>query len=238
MKLLLRTLQAIAQRPDAAEDRHRTSLRELEERLREELDYVNEARNIGEFARLLRRRSRKSMIPAVIKELSSRRVLTMTYLEGYPLTDVFAPAVDPELVAGWRANTTPRVAPNPGVRRAAYRSASRQLSGHLSSAAGHSRFRIDSPLPRADAQGNLKLARAIIAGDDHAMAAAMVRSWAISIGRRTRRRWSRSSGYPVRAGAGRSGFDPDELRPSARRPRSARSRSSTSSTNRPRTACS
>ncbi len=87
------------------------------------------------------------MIPSVFKELSSRRVLTMTYLDGYPLTDVFGPVVDRELRAGWCANTHPGLAADPGVRRAAHRSASGQLSGYLPSAAGHPRLRIDSPFP-------------------------------------------------------------------------------------------
>jgi len=43
------------------------------------------------------------MIPHYIKELSSRRVLTMTYIDGYPLADVMGPAVDAEL-REWVAN--------------------------------------------------------------------------------------------------------------------------------------
>ena len=57
---------------------------ELQERLREELDYVNEARNIAEFRRLLGA-DETILIPRVIKDLSSRRVLTMTYIDGYRL---------------------------------------------------------------------------------------------------------------------------------------------------------
>ena len=40
-----------------------------------------------EFGRLLAD-DPEIMIPPVMKELSSRRVLTMTYLDGYPLADV------------------------------------------------------------------------------------------------------------------------------------------------------
>ena len=37
------------------------------------------------------------MVPEVIADLSSRRVLTMTFVDGYPLADVMGPAVDLEL---------------------------------------------------------------------------------------------------------------------------------------------
>jgi predicted unusual protein kinase regulating ubiquinone biosynthesis (AarF/ABC1/UbiB family) len=76
----------------------KTIYAELEERLREELDYVNEARNMNEFRRLLADDD-EVIIPHVIKDLSSRRVLTMTYIEGYPLSDVFGEDVDAKLRA-------------------------------------------------------------------------------------------------------------------------------------------
>jgi len=71
---------------------------EIGERLREELDYVNEAVNINQFHQLLDG-DPDILIPRVIKDLSSRRVLTMTYIDGYPLADVFGEASDPELRA-------------------------------------------------------------------------------------------------------------------------------------------
>jgi predicted unusual protein kinase regulating ubiquinone biosynthesis (AarF/ABC1/UbiB family) len=101
LKLLLRTLQAIAGDVLRQKIDTRTIYSELEERLREELDYVNEARNIAEFRRLLAGDS-DIMIPRVIRELSSRRVLTMTYLDGYPLADVFGAQSDPK-VRSWVA---------------------------------------------------------------------------------------------------------------------------------------
>ena len=61
--------------------------RELEERLVEELDYRTEARNTMEFHRLYAGDS-ETVIPRVIGDLSSRRVLTMTYLDGYRLSDL------------------------------------------------------------------------------------------------------------------------------------------------------
>jgi predicted unusual protein kinase regulating ubiquinone biosynthesis (AarF/ABC1/UbiB family) len=96
LKLLLRTLQAIAgdlmrQRIDT-----KTIYAELQERLREELDYVNEARNIDEFRRLLAD-DNSTLIPRVIRPLSTRRVLTMTYIDGYRLADIFGEVADLEL---------------------------------------------------------------------------------------------------------------------------------------------
>ena len=96
LKLLLRTLQAIAGDLMRQKIDTRTVYRELEERLREELDYVHEARNINEFRRLLSD-DKEVMIPRVIDKLSSRRMLTMTYLDGYWLSDILSPAVDEEL---------------------------------------------------------------------------------------------------------------------------------------------
>jgi predicted unusual protein kinase regulating ubiquinone biosynthesis (AarF/ABC1/UbiB family) len=96
LKLLLRTLQALAGDLMRQKIDTKTIYAELEERLREELDYVNEARNIDEFRRLLAG-EHDVMMPRVIKNLSSRRVLTMTYLDGYRLSDVFGEAADLEL---------------------------------------------------------------------------------------------------------------------------------------------
>ncbi len=69
---------------------------ELEERLQEELDYVNEARNITLFRRMFADDD-EVLIPDVYPELSSRRVLTMGRLEGYPLATVLGPGIDQEL---------------------------------------------------------------------------------------------------------------------------------------------
>src|SRR5579875_3828462 len=96
LKLLLTTLKAIAHDLMRQKIDVRTLYAELEARLMEELDYEREAANTELFARLLSD-DPEVMIPRVFPELSSRRVLTMTYLDGYPLTDVFAPVVDPGL---------------------------------------------------------------------------------------------------------------------------------------------
>jgi predicted unusual protein kinase regulating ubiquinone biosynthesis (AarF/ABC1/UbiB family) len=102
MKLLLRTLQAIGR--DVMRQKVDTAAiyAELEARLREELDYVSEARNMREFGRLLAD-DPEVEVPEVVKELSSQRVITMTFVEGYPLADVMGPAVDLDLRT-WVAN--------------------------------------------------------------------------------------------------------------------------------------
>lgn len=66
---------------------------ELEARLREEVDYVNEARNNAVFRRLFAADA-DVVIPRVYPEFSSRRVLTLDYVDGYGLQEVLAPGVD------------------------------------------------------------------------------------------------------------------------------------------------
>ena len=56
--------------------------REMRDRLREELDYVNEAENIRRMAELWAG-SDEVVIPGVIDEASSRCILTMEYVAGY-----------------------------------------------------------------------------------------------------------------------------------------------------------
>lgn len=70
--------------------------RELEERLGEELDYENEARNTERFARMFADDD-EIIVPRVFPKLTSRRVLTMSFVEGYKLNDILAPGVDQEL---------------------------------------------------------------------------------------------------------------------------------------------
>jgi predicted unusual protein kinase regulating ubiquinone biosynthesis (AarF/ABC1/UbiB family) len=96
LKLLLRALQTIAGDLMRQKIDTKAVYAELQERLREELDYVNEAHNIDEFRRLLGG-DEQILIPRVIKPLSTRRVLTMTYIDGYRLADVFGEAAELEL---------------------------------------------------------------------------------------------------------------------------------------------
>jgi predicted unusual protein kinase regulating ubiquinone biosynthesis (AarF/ABC1/UbiB family) len=69
---------------------------ELEARLREELDYVHEAKNLERFRRLLADDAEVA-VPRVHRALTTTRVLTMECLEGYPIQDIMAPGVDQEL---------------------------------------------------------------------------------------------------------------------------------------------
>jgi predicted unusual protein kinase regulating ubiquinone biosynthesis (AarF/ABC1/UbiB family) len=65
--------------------------KELSERLREELDYLREARHINLFRAMLAGEP-GVRVPEVAAELSSGRLLTMTWLEGRPLLDFIASA--------------------------------------------------------------------------------------------------------------------------------------------------
>ncbi|NBQ21148.1 MAG: AarF/ABC1/UbiB kinase family protein [Synechococcaceae bacterium WB6_3B_236] len=71
---------------------------ELGKRVFEEMDYFNEASNAERFAELHRHNPRIA-VPAIYRELTSRRVLTMEWIEGVKLTKleaVKAMGVDPE----------------------------------------------------------------------------------------------------------------------------------------------
>jgi predicted unusual protein kinase regulating ubiquinone biosynthesis (AarF/ABC1/UbiB family) len=57
---------------------------ELEARLLEELDYALEARHMALYRDMLQREQRIS-VPAPVPELSTRRLLTMTWLDGAPI---------------------------------------------------------------------------------------------------------------------------------------------------------
>jgi predicted unusual protein kinase regulating ubiquinone biosynthesis (AarF/ABC1/UbiB family) len=93
MKALLQTFTLIGRDVMRQKIDQSDVYRELEERLHEELDYVNEAKNIALFQRMFRDDD-EVVIPAVYPELSSRRVLTMGLVEGYPLSDILAPGVE------------------------------------------------------------------------------------------------------------------------------------------------
>jgi predicted unusual protein kinase regulating ubiquinone biosynthesis (AarF/ABC1/UbiB family) len=89
--LTLITRDVLRQKFDASE-----IYQEMEERLREELDYVHEANNIALFQRLFAD-DEEVIIPRVYPEFSSRRVLTMEFIDGYKLQEILAPGVDKEL---------------------------------------------------------------------------------------------------------------------------------------------
>jgi predicted unusual protein kinase regulating ubiquinone biosynthesis (AarF/ABC1/UbiB family) len=85
------TRDVLRQKFDASE-----LYREMEERLQEELDYVHEANNIALFQRLFADDD-EVIIPRVYPDFSSRRVLTMEFIDGYKLQDILAPGVEQKL---------------------------------------------------------------------------------------------------------------------------------------------
>ena len=60
---------------------------EIAERLREELDYEREAAHMRLYSEILRDEPRVA-VPVPIAELSTRRLLTMTWLDGAPILDI------------------------------------------------------------------------------------------------------------------------------------------------------
>jgi predicted unusual protein kinase regulating ubiquinone biosynthesis (AarF/ABC1/UbiB family) len=85
------TRDVLRQKFDASE-----VYQEMEERLYEELDYLHEAQNISLFQRLFAADD-EVIIPRVYPDFTSRRVLTMEFIEGYKLQDIAAPGVDKSL---------------------------------------------------------------------------------------------------------------------------------------------
>jgi predicted unusual protein kinase regulating ubiquinone biosynthesis (AarF/ABC1/UbiB family) len=65
-------------------------------RLHEEFDYVHEARSMARFRKLFRDDD-EIVIPRAFPQYSSRRVLTMSRLDGYSITDIARPGVDRSL---------------------------------------------------------------------------------------------------------------------------------------------
>jgi predicted unusual protein kinase regulating ubiquinone biosynthesis (AarF/ABC1/UbiB family) len=175
LKLLLRALQAIAGDVMRQKIDTKTIYAELDERLREELDYINEACNINEFRRLLATEP-DVMIPEVFKELSTRRVLTMTYLDGYRLSDVFGEHADLKLRT-WVARKYYRLIwrqilefgvlhtdPQPGNYLVTYH----PRLGILD-------FGSVRHFSESVRRGSLQLAQAMLAGDDRNVGAALLK---------------------------------------------------------------
>ena len=101
VRALLRALTALARDVMRQDVDPREVVAELEARLREELDYLHEADNLERFRRLLAD-DPEVMIPRVHRDLTTTRVLTMEYLEGYPINDILAPGVD-QVLKDWLA---------------------------------------------------------------------------------------------------------------------------------------
>ena len=66
---------------------------EIAERLREELDYQREAAHMRLYGEILRGEVRVA-VPVPIAELSTRRLLTMTWLDGAPILDIAEAPLD------------------------------------------------------------------------------------------------------------------------------------------------
>jgi predicted unusual protein kinase regulating ubiquinone biosynthesis (AarF/ABC1/UbiB family) len=175
LKLLLRTLQTVAGDLMRQKIDTRTVFVELQARLREELDYVNEADNINQFRHNLGDEP-DIAIPRVIKELSTKRVLTMTYLDGYRLSDVFGEHADLSLRT-WVARKYYRLIwrqilefgllhtdPQPGNYLVSYHPRLAMLDF------GSVR-RFSDTIRRA----YLQLAQAMLAGDDRSVGAALLK---------------------------------------------------------------
>lgn len=80
---------------------------ELEERLLEELDYRREADNVESFERLFAD-DPEIVVPHVLRSHSAEHVLTLGWVDGYPLEHVMAPGMDRE-VQDWCAEKLFRV---------------------------------------------------------------------------------------------------------------------------------
>jgi predicted unusual protein kinase regulating ubiquinone biosynthesis (AarF/ABC1/UbiB family) len=89
LRVLARVGREITRRPIDVDE----VARELEERLLEELDYHREADNAEAFRTLLAD-DPEIVVPRVIRSHSAACVLTMTWVEGYPLEHVMAPGMD------------------------------------------------------------------------------------------------------------------------------------------------
>ncbi len=64
---------------------------EITARLREELDYRHEAKNLALYRHMLAK-EKEVHVPEVLDDLSTKRLLTMTWLEGEPIKDIAARA--------------------------------------------------------------------------------------------------------------------------------------------------
>jgi predicted unusual protein kinase regulating ubiquinone biosynthesis (AarF/ABC1/UbiB family) len=175
LKLLLRTLQALGHDLMRQQIDTGSVYKELEQRLREELDYLNEARSMTEFGRRLDG-DEQIVVPHYIKEMSSRRVLTMTYVDGYPLADVMGPEVDFDL-REWVAEKIHEFAWRQilefGMLHTDFHPGNYLVSHHPR--LGVLDFGSIRRFPEPVRKANVMVARAILSGDDKSLGIAMMR---------------------------------------------------------------
>ena len=96
-KALINALKLVAR--DVMRNRdmdYRGVYEELRTRMEEELDYKLEAANIELFGKLYAD-DEEVLIPRVIADRTTKRVITLGYVEGYKIRDVFQPGVDQAL---------------------------------------------------------------------------------------------------------------------------------------------
>src|SRR5262249_7958591 len=93
-KALIKALKLVAR--DVMRNRgmdYRGVYDELKTRMEEELDYELEAANI-ELFRKLYADDDEVVIPRVVADRTTKRVITLGYVEGYKIRDIFQPGVD------------------------------------------------------------------------------------------------------------------------------------------------
>ena len=96
-KALINALKLVAR--DMMRNRdmdYRGVYEELKTRMEEELDYELEAANIALF-RELYKDDDEIVIPRVVPERTTRRVITLGYVDGYKIRDIFQPGVEQAL---------------------------------------------------------------------------------------------------------------------------------------------
>lgn len=175
LKILLTTLGSIARDVMRQKVDVRTIYGELEVRLKEELDYYLEGRNMTEYGKFFAD-DPDIIIPEVVKDLSSRRVLTMTFIDGYPLIDVLGSVVEEDL-RRWVARKCSEFAWRQvlefGVLHTDFHPGNYLVTFHpkLGVLDFGSVRRFSEPVRK----GYLQVAKAIIDEDDKALAAGMVK---------------------------------------------------------------
>ncbi len=175
LKILLTTLGSIARDVMRQKVNVRTIYGELEVRLKEELDYYLEARNMTEYGKFFAD-DPDIIVPEVVKDLSSQRVLTMTFIDGYPLIDVLGSVVEEEL-RRWVARKCSEFAWRQvlefGVLHTDFHPGNYLVTFHPK--LGVLDFGSVRRFPEPVRKGYLQVAKAIVDEDDKSLAAGMVK---------------------------------------------------------------
>jgi predicted unusual protein kinase regulating ubiquinone biosynthesis (AarF/ABC1/UbiB family) len=175
LKILLTTLGSIARDVMRQKVDVRTIYGELEVRLKEELDYYLEARNMTEYGKFFAD-DPDIIVPQVVKDLSSRRVLTMTFIDGYPLIDVLGSVVEEDL-RRWVARKCSEFAWRQvlefGVLHTDFHPGNYLVTFHPK--LGVLDFGSVRRFPEPVRKGYLQVAKAIVDEDDKSLAAGLVK---------------------------------------------------------------